>query len=970
MRARAPLMLGREQELRTLGQMLRAAQAGRGGSAFVIGEAGIGKSRLAAEAADLGLTAGMRLLRGRGSSVGPTVPFRPLTEALMFLLREGNPIDVGELGPYRPVLGRLVPDWGTQPARADGGSLVLLAEAVLRLTGLVGREHGCLLVLDDIQDSDVETLTVVDYLVSNLDRQPAMLLGTIRPETSLALDLVRSAAQRGCGALIELGRLGAQDVHRLAASCLGADPQDVPSQVIKQLWEASEGIPLLVEELLNEMLRDRLLVHEADGWRVRGKFRAKAPSTLTRAVAGQLDRIGAEGRELLSMAAVLGRRFPLPILQAVCGMGDREMLSYLHADLTAQLVMPDEQTPDWYAFRHPLLVDAVLALITPAARSRLTAQAAAGVEAVYPGLPGEWCQVSAALHAQAGDTARAGRLFAEAGRRAFEQGAANTAVTLLDRALELLVHEDDVQERADAYATLLFALPEAGMVERAVSLADEIERVGTLLSRESRALLHVRLAWTAAVAGRTGEGLAHVDIARKLLGPDASDRDSARIDVVAAHLMLDLPGPDQIDAAEALARRAAEVAETAQLPIVACRAWQLLGALSRSRDPAEASACLERALQIATQHDLQIEVIHALIRLGRDDALRDGSLDRLERARREASRVGAVTARYQAEVNIALQAILGGDFTAAEALIDQVLVSTKPLGLLETTRQMLLLRAVLFAHRGMRREMDAALAELHRWGGDGPLQAPRIYGLARAWCALLEENRPRALEELSLAVAAEENSPTILPLTGRYGLRLLLRVLDGVADQEEYEAVTAEPISRLRWDRQFALFASAVLSGRAGRAAAATGSAAEAIRLGAPYATGRHMALRLVSEAAIVDHWGAPIEWLQATEDYFHNCGVPAVASACRAMLRRAGAPVSQHRRGIQDIPSDLRAAGVTVREYEILQLLTERLSNRELATRLHLSPRTVEKHVASLLIKTGQRDRIALGEYWAAAHQ
>jgi DNA-binding NarL/FixJ family response regulator len=94
------------------------------------------------------------------------------------------------------------------------------------------------------------------------------------------------------------------------------------------------------------------------------------------------------------------------------------------------------------------------------------------------------------------------------------------------------------------------------------------------------------------------------------------------------------------------------------------------------------------------------------------------------------------------------------------------------------------------------------------------------------------------------------------------------------------------------------------------------------------------------------------------------------VASACRAMLRRAGCPVTQHRRGSQDIPSGLRAAGVTVREYEILQLLTERLSNREIATRLHLSPRTVEKHVASLLIKTGQSDRIALGEYGAAAHR
>jgi len=83
--------------------------------------------------------------------------------------------------------------------------------------------------------------------------------------------------------------------------------------------------------------------------------------------------------------------------------------------------------------------------------------------------------------------------------------------------------------------------------------------------------------------------------------------------------------------------------------------------------------------------------------------------------------------------------------------------------------------------------------------------------------------------------------------------------------------------------------------------------------------------------------------------------------------LRRVGAPVYQHRRGLQDLPAELRALGVTTREYETLQLLRIRLSNREIAGRLHISPRTVEKHVASLIAKTGQRDRIALGEFGSA---
>jgi ATP/maltotriose-dependent transcriptional regulator MalT len=324
--------------------------------------------------------------------------------------------------------------------------------------------------------------------------------------------------------------------------------------------------------------------------------------------------------------------------------------------------------------------------------------------------------------------------------------------------------------------------------------------------------------------------------------------------------------------------------------------------------------------------------------------------------------------RYQAEASIALQAILRGDFAEAGALIDQVLTSTTRLRLLETIRYTLVLRAIMFAHQGRRRDMEATLADLRQWEGDHPQHTPRVHGLARAWCLLLEENRPQARYELELALAAEEQSPTIFQLTGRYGLHLLLRVLDGTAGQAEYDALTAVPVSRLRWDRQFALFARAVLAGRSGQKAEATAAVTEALRTGQPYATGRNLGLRLVSEAAIADGWGTPADWLRTAEEYFHEREVPAVASACRSLLRRAGISVAQRRDGAEDIPPALRKAGVTVREYEILRLLPQRLSNREIAARLHLSPRTVEKHVASLITKTRQRDRIALGEFAAAA--
>jgi ATP/maltotriose-dependent transcriptional regulator MalT len=960
---RAPIIVGRDDELKRLDVTLTAARACSGGALFLTGEAGIGKSRLAQAAQDFAYESGMRTLRGRGSPIGPMVPFRPLREALMSLLRFGDPVDVNQLGPYRAVLARLIPDWGPPSAPEERASLVVLAEAVLRLTALAGKDRGCLLVLDDLQDSDPETLVVVDYLADNLDHQPTLLLGTVRADPCPALDVVKSAIQRGSGTQIELGRLDRPDLRRLAAVCLECEPDEVPAEVAEQLWTSSEGIPLLAEELLGEMRSDGLLERGSEGWRVTGPLQAKVPVTLTRSVARRLDMIVPDGRRLLSVAAVLGRRFPVEVLQEATGMGDRELLNHLQGELTAQFVSPDDETPDWYAFAHPLLRDVLLNLLTPAERGRITGQAIAAVEAVFPGLPGEWCQVAATLHAQAGHKARAGQLFAEAGRRALTQGAAHSAVALLDEALRLLAEGGDAQGRAEAFATRLYALTEAGLVERAVASSGELEQMAGLLDHRARARLHTRLAWATMMAGRSADGLAQVETARGLLGDTDCDQDTAAVDAVAAHLVLDLTGPDQVSKAEALARRAADVAERTDMPIVACQAWQLLGSLTRTRDPDEGTTCLERARQIAVLHDLPVEEIHALLRLGNDDAVRTGSLDRLRQTQRLASQAGAVMSRFQAESSIALHLILHGDFIAAGAMLDQVLESTTRLKLLETTRYSLIARAIMAAHRGRRRDMDTALAQLQRCGGDLALYTPRVHGLARTWCALLEEDRPRAREELSVALAAEKASPTHFQLTGRYGLDLLLRALDGELDWDEYQEVTSAPVSKLRWDRQFSLFARAVLAGRDGQSGQAAETVTEALAVAAPYATGRHLALRLVSEAAIADGWGSPVDWLRACDEYFHEVKVKPVASACRALIRRAGAPVGQRRRGVSEIPPALRAKGVTVREHEILQLLTERLSNREIANRLHLSPRTVENHIANLIAKTGEPDRIALGE-------
>jgi DNA-binding CsgD family transcriptional regulator len=238
---------------------------------------------------------------------------------------------------------------------------------------------------------------------------------------------------------------------------------------------------------------------------------------------------------------------------------------------------------------------------------------------------------------------------------------------------------------------------------------------------------------------------------------------------------------------------------------------------------------------------------------------------------------------------------------------------------------------------------------------------PVVLGLCRAVCALLEEDRELAEAELAAAADWERDHPNFFYLAGRYGLRPLLDVLAGRAGRAEYDQAAQAPAAVLAWNRQFLVLADAVLLGREGRGAQAAAAVA-GFRAGpATFPTGRHLGLRLVAQAAVADGWGSPVPWLREAEEYFHDQDVPGVAAACRALLRTAGATVAQRRSGRDLVPAGLRAVGVTAREHEVFALIAERLGNQEIARRLTISLRTVEKHTANLLRKTGRTDRAGL---------
>ncbi|MGZ0150454.1 ATP-binding protein [Kribbella sp. WER1] len=967
MQTRSPTVVGRDPEIESLHRLLAGARSGRGGAIFLVGEPGIGKSRLAATATTQALDSGMTMLRGRVGAIGTMVAFRPFTEALLSLIRRGEMPTAEGLGPYRQVLGRLVPDWDDGTAHDTAASPVVLGEAVLRLLALAGQDRGCLLVLEDLHGSDPETLAVIEYLLDNLEEQPIALVATLRSGTCPAYELAQLSAQRGAAELVELRPLVRDEVAELAAGCLEVPVDGVPEQLADQLWSDSAGIPFIVEELLQEANRSGQLVSGPDGSvQVVDDLHTSVPPAVVRSISSRTAQLGPQSRDILVLAAAIGHRFPLSVVREATGTDERLLLATLRAGVAAQLVGPDEPAPDWYAFRHPLTAESLLAGLTPTERSTLARRCADAVEELHPGLPGEWCPMVAELAETGGDTVRAGRLFALAGRRSYDDGSTGSAANLLDRANTLLTGDSDIGYRAEVLGSLLLALSATGGFERIAAHAATVDELADRnLDSRRLAALHVQFANAEMMAGRSAVALDHVAAARSLLGADPGDADLAPIDGVAANLELARQSPRRIQVATELATRAAAAAERAALPDVACDALQLLGILAREHDLGLSIDYFHRARQIAENHGMVVQRVVSHYFQAGTICLADGGIVELQRAREQALRIGAIQLMYDVDSILGQQAILRSEYARAAEIIADGVEVTRRLRMGRPATYFLAMKAILEAHQGRRSAMEAALAEVAHWGGErASYELPYSYGLARTFCALLEENRELAESELAQALAFDAQNPTTLHLTGKNGLALLLGVLSGRNGWEHFEAVTATAASGMRWNKQFVQFAHAALLGRDGQVDAADAKMQEALETASLFPLAQHLGLRMVAEVAAADGWGEPVAWLRLAEEYFHNAGITAVASACRGLMRQLGATVSQRRSGSDQVPAYLRQLGVTTREYEVCRLLVDRIGNKSIASRLHISPRTVEKHVASLMTKTQQPDREALSSF------
>jgi DNA-binding CsgD family transcriptional regulator/tetratricopeptide (TPR) repeat protein len=954
-----PSVIGRDDELAKLADALHDAAESRGSAMFLVGEAGIGKSRLVREAIGTARDLRLRVLGGHATQSSGTIAFRPLSEALFSYFRDQDLPDASDLEPFRDSLARLVPQWRQGEARGADDSVVMLAEAILRLLRVVAGDAGCLLVLEDLHWADPETLSIVEYLSENLASEPVLLLCSVRSERGPALDLVDGLAARRAVTVANLARLSPADTAAMGRACLSVP--DLPDQVRTLLEVNADGLPFFVEELLAGAVDAGALVPRGKGWVIGGPVEPQVPRTFVDSVDRRLASLGDAARILVA-AAVLGRRFDWAVLCDVTGEPPDVVLDALRAGVDAQLLVADPASSTSMEFRHALTRDAVVGRLLAVEWAEIARRALEAIMAAHPDLPGEWCDLGARLAERAGDS-RAAALLVESGRRSLARGALASAEDAFDRARGLAV---DPEVRADAIEALCETLALAGKVDDALEVGQGAARALDLVAAPPQrlGLLQARLASAAAAANRWDVAEQHLALARDQTERATEPDLRARVQIIAAQISY---GRGELERASELAQAVLVGVEGRGLHELTCEALVLVGHCARVSDIERAEHAYLEAVRVAERNGLEVQRARALFEVGTIDFMALRPPTYLEAAREVAAATGALATVAQIDMHLGAWFTYHFDTEHALEACRRSNEIARRLHMHALVGINLIAEAAAYGRRGSPDRMQPLLDEANALAGDEPSVTALMWGLCRAELSLIDEKRRRGLSELDTMMNILRQSPASPPIPQR-GLWALLRAVENLDGDAACAELRASGATAQQLNLGFAHYADAVLAGRARRSDDAEASFAAGSDALADLTWYRHFANRLVAEAAIADGWGDPPGWLMPALIHFEEHGQDRLVAACRSLLGKAGAPIPRRGTSSARIPLALRELGVTEREAEVLTLLGDGLSNKEIASRLYLSPRTVERHIANLTVKTDVRTRSELIAYAARA--
>jgi DNA-binding NarL/FixJ family response regulator/tetratricopeptide (TPR) repeat protein len=977
-------LVGRDAELARLRNLLDEAAQGRAVAALVSGDAGVGKSRLVAEVIALAAQRGFCVLTGQCAEIGDSVPYLPFADAL-----RTAPTDLEAAVKARPVLARLLPDGDRgQQGESDWAGLAKqqMFGAMLGLLAELAEDKPVLLVLEDLHWADASTREMLTFLLRMLHRERVATIGTYRtddlhrrhPLRPVLADLQRLPSV----VTVELGPLPPSAL----AEHLSAIPNvagRLPAATLNQIVERAEGNAYYAEELFAATMAP-------------GPSGA-LPSGLAALLMSRVERVSDAAQQVLRAAAVAGRRASDDLVRAASALPEPAYDEAVREAMAHQLLVPDGA--DGYAFRHALLREAVYNDLLPGERTRLHARLATLLSGIS-GAAAELAHHSLASHDVPGGFTASIR----AGEESERIGAPAEAHQHYDQALALWERVDQAAALAGMSRGRLglrsaLAAAASGDVPRAVHLLRRIR--GWLVAADVRTAdaepglgtrIAERLAYYLLQTDDDASAEA-LQVARETVEQTPAEPPTWYLARAMATYAIALMVTSDNDAAREWAERALSIAGKADAPSVEADALVTLGQLSgRSGDTDAAIGLFTKAFeQAATARMLGVE-LRAAYQLAAEHLAR-GELTAAARIAHQGVRRADAEGLGLAPFGMDLQHLhfqahyADGEWDHAQELADgfPVRVTSEPEAVLSAMALFLDVATgnsvaderhtwlepfwddnmVAYVGRGL-------LAEQALWRGDTEL------ALAHARAAIGADswpsNGPSVIRVAAVAVSAHADRAIALRAAGD---------LDGAAAEV---AAAAALLDLAREGARYPARPKAVLGpegrgwlarchaeyerARGANSPAAWEEVLAAFGPGYVYETARTQwrLAEALAEAGRRDD--ASAVWRTAAATAAQLCAAP-LAAALASLARRArldagpGGHAGHGYRNGHD--SDGVTGSLTDREREVLRLLAQGRSNREIGAELFITSKTASVHVSNILAKLGAASRT---EAAAIAHR
>jgi DNA-binding SARP family transcriptional activator/tetratricopeptide (TPR) repeat protein len=568
--------VGREQELRVLRKLWEDARSGGRRLVLVVGEPGIGKTRLTSEFALEAHEHGTVLYAGCQEEA--LLSYQPIVEALRHYARStGLDWTTVALGPGTRELARLIPDLaaalpaeGTRQPSDPETRRYLLFEAVSFFLSEVSAHTPLMLVLDDLHWADRSTVHLLRHLIRTTHEARLLIAGTYReaevgadhPLTELLADLRRDRLLER----LSLEGLDESDVGALISSHAG---HEASSGLVETVHEQTEGNPFFVEEVMRHLIETGVLSARGGRWvSARTLDEIGVPVGVKEVLATRLGRLSDECRVVLTYAAVLGPEFSFDVLGSMVNVDDDALIAALEEALDAQLIVESEdRSRPAYAFTHALVRETLYGNLSGPRRQRLHARAALAIEQAV----GDGEIASLAVHhrlaGSAGDAAKAIEYSLRAGSDARELSAWEEAAAHWDGALAVMTRIGAPEaERAKALVALADLMVVVGDLGRQIAYLEQAlalyEKLG---AEEHAAQVHSRLGMAYSLIDSIyaehldiPSAFRHFEEARRVLGHGPPRRGRGHLETgVATALTYGLRIEEGIEAAS----RAMEIAE-------------------------------------------------------------------------------------------------------------------------------------------------------------------------------------------------------------------------------------------------------------------------------------------------------------------------------------------------------------------------------------------------------------------------